>query len=76
MLTITTHAIQRYRERVNPLATTEEIRRKLNSRKLHLMHKALGDGGVYPTGECRVYIKNNVIVTVLPIEGRHKVRAE
>lgn len=70
-LLITTHAIERYRERINPDATEEEIRYRLLTVQLMNMVTTLGNG-TYPVDDFRVVVEDNKIVTVLEPPIRHK----
>lgn len=71
-LFITTHAIERYRERVNPDATEELIRAHIITPQLLNMIATLGNG-TYPVENFNVVIEDNKVITVItPLDKRSK----
>lgn len=75
-LLITAHAIERYRERINPNATEDLIRAHIVTPQLLKMIDTLGNG-TYPVEEFHVIIEDNKVITVLtPLEKvkpHHKI---
>ncbi len=70
-LLISTHALERYRERIDPTATDEQIHARITTPSLLHMIATLGNG-IYPVEDFQVVIQDNKVVTVR-IEGRrHK----
>ena len=60
---ITTHAIERYRERINPDATEDLIRAHVITPQLINMVQTLGNG-IYPVEDFQVVVEDNKIVTI------------
>jgi hypothetical protein len=70
-LLITTHAIIRYRERINPDATEEMIRAHLLTPQLINMVNTLGNGE-YPVEDFKVIVEDNKVVTIIPVDHTPK----
>ena len=60
---ITTHFIARYIQRIGP-ATVEEIRQRIITPQFEKMVRTLGNG-TYPSGDCRVVVEDNKLVTII-----------
>ena len=63
-LLITTHAIERYRERVNPDATEDLIKAHIITPQLLNMIATLGNG-TYPVESFHVVVEDNKVITVI-----------
>lgn len=72
-LVITTHAMLRYRERINPDATDELIRGHLITPQLLNICYILGNG-TYPVDDFQVVIEDLKIVTVISIQTKFPVK--
>ncbi len=72
-LLITTHAIERYHQRINPDATEDLIRAHLITPQLLSMVSVLGNGQ-YPIEDFQVVVEDNKIITIITNVIKYPVR--
>lgn len=72
-LLITTHAIQRYHERINPDATEDLIRAHLITPQLLTMVYTLGNGE-YPIDDFTVIVEDLKIITLITNKTKYPVK--